>query len=40
MKAANLRDLLKVTPELREDVDKVLKRYLSNGLENLLDVWG
>lgn len=40
MKAVNLWNLLKVTPELREDVDKVLKRYLSKGLENLLDVWG
>jgi len=39
MKAVNLWNLLKVTPELREDVDKVLKRLLGKGLENLLELW-
>ena len=39
IEAVSLWNMLKVTPELREDVDRVLKRCLGKGLENLLELW-
>lgn len=39
IEAVSLWNLLKVMSELREDVDKALRRWLGKGLENLLDLW-
>ena len=39
LEAVNLWNMMKVMPELREDIEKALKDNLGKGLDDLLDLW-